>query len=47
MLEGHTGYVRAVAISTDNMKIVSGGGDSTLRIWSAETGEVRAALGFH
>ena len=44
VLEGHTGWVRAVAISTDGTKIVSGSDDNTVRVWSMETGEVSACL---
>ena len=40
MLE-HTGSVKAVAISTDGEKIVSSSSDKTVRVWSAETGEVQ------
>ena len=40
VLEGHTSYVCSVAISTDGGKIVSGSKDKTVRVWSAETGEV-------
>ena len=40
VLEGHTGGVWTVAISVDGSKIVSGSDDKTVRIWSAETGEV-------
>ena len=43
VLEGHTGYVESVAISTDDSKIVSGSWDKTVRVWSAETGEVPVA----
>ena len=43
MLEGHTGYVSAVAISADGAKIVSGSADNTMRVWSMETGEVQPA----
>ncbi len=42
MLEGHNGIVIAVAISADGDKIVSGGDDNSVRVWSAETGEVLA-----
>ena len=44
MLEGHTGDVFAVTVSSDGGKIVSGGADKTVRIWSAETGEVQACF---
>ena len=44
VLEGHTSYVQAVAISTDGAKIVAGGWDMTVRVWSAETGEVPAVI---
>ena len=40
VLEGHTDYVRAVAVSADGSKIVSGSSDKTVRIWSAESGQV-------
>ncbi len=40
VLEGHTDSVRSVAISPDGSKIVSGGADTTIRVWSLETGEV-------
>ena len=44
VLEGHTDCVMSVAISVDGSKIVSGSSDNTVRIWSAETGEVPACL---
>ena len=44
VLEGHTGCVNDVAISTDGGKVVSGGDDYTVRVWSTETGEVNACL---
>ena len=40
VLEGHTDSIRAVAISADGSKIVSGSRDKTVRVWSMETGEV-------
>jgi WD40 repeat protein len=43
VLEGHTGRVDAVAISTDGSKIVSGSEDNTVRVWSMETGQVPPA----
>ena len=42
VIEGHTETVWDVAISTDGAKIVSGSWDRTVRVWSAETGEVPA-----
>ena len=44
VLDGHTDCVRAVAISTDGTKIVSGSYDKTVRVWSMETGEVPACM---
>ncbi len=43
VLEGHTKFVLAVAVSTDGTKIVSGSDDTTVRVWSMETGEVPPA----
>ncbi|KAG8731513.1 hypothetical protein FRC10_001659, partial [Ceratobasidium sp. 414] len=37
-LQGHSGLVRSVAISSDGRRIVSGSDDDTLRIWDAHTG---------
>ncbi|MBI4613888.1 MAG: hypothetical protein HY720_09790, partial [Planctomycetes bacterium] len=37
-LQGHTGFVRAVAVSPDGKWIVSGSKDETLKVWDAETG---------
>src|SRR5262249_51264147 len=37
-LRGHEGYVRSVQFTPDG-KLVSGGGDSTLRVWDAEAGK--------
>ena len=44
VLQGHTGTVNAVAIPTDGGKIVSGSNDTTVRVWSMETGEVSSGL---
>ena len=33
-LEGHTGYVKNVAITSDNNYAVSEGDDTTVRIWN-------------
>ncbi len=43
-LRGHSGEVLAVAISADRGKIVSGSGDKSVRVWSAETGQVSIDL---
>ena len=34
VLEGHTNSVQAVAITSDNKYIISGGNDRTIRIWN-------------
>ena len=47
VLEGHTGLVEAVAISTDGAKIVSGSEGETVRVWSMETGESAPACLVH
>ncbi|MDQ1740430.1 MAG: hypothetical protein QOE53_2082 [Pseudonocardiales bacterium] len=46
-LFGHTGGVRAVVVSADGARIVAGGGDGTVRIWDAVTGECQATLVGH
>ena len=38
-LTGHTGSINAVAFSPDSTTLVSGSSDSTIRLWSVETGE--------
>ena len=40
VLAGHTGDVNSATISVDGEKIVSGGDDHTVRVWSAKTGQV-------
>ena len=45
VLEGHTLPVNSVAISTDGGKIVSGSEDNTVRVWSAETGQLPVIAG--
>jgi WD40 repeat protein len=37
-LKGHTDYVNSVAFSPDSKRIVSGGGDGTVKVWDAERG---------
>ena len=40
VLDGHSGDVFAIAVSVDNGRIMSGSDDETVRVWSAETGQV-------
>ena len=44
LLSGHAGDVNSVAFSADGRKVVSGSGDSTVKIWSADSGEVLQTL---
>ena len=37
-LSGHTDYIRAMEFSDDGTHLVSGGGDSTVRLWSLNQG---------
>ena len=36
VLQGHTDFVRSLAISSDNKYVVSGGVDHTVRIWNLQ-----------
>jgi WD40 repeat protein len=38
-LEGHTGWVRAVAVMPDGRRAVSASYDGTLRLWDLESGK--------
>ena len=44
LLSGHADRVLSVAISADGSKVVSGSGDNTVKIWSADNGEVLQTL---
>jgi WD40 repeat protein len=46
-LPGHNGAVNAVAIAPDGSWLATGGGDRTVRIWDAVTGQERATLTGH
>ncbi len=46
-LEGHTGWVTAVAVSPDGRFIVSGSADRTVKVWEAETGRPLRSLEGH
>ena len=44
LLSGHAGAVYSVAFSGDGSKVVSGSRDNTVKIWSADNGEVIQTL---
>lgn len=47
ILEGHTGQVTSVAISSDGKIAVSGSRDKTVRVWDLQTGQTRNVLKGH
>jgi WD40 repeat protein len=44
---GHTALVRCVAFSLDNLKIVSGSNDHSIKIWDAQSGQLLNSLTGH
>ena len=46
-LEGHAGAVRAVAMSGDGTRAVSGSDDTTLKVWDLTTGRLLRTLEGH
>jgi WD40 repeat protein len=43
-LSGHADWVTSVAFSADGSKVVSGSFEKTVKIWSADSGEVLQTL---
>ncbi len=46
-LEGHAGWIRSVAFSSDGTMLASGSYDQTVRVWEVATGEQRQLLAGH
>jgi WD40 repeat protein len=46
-MRGHTSYIRSVQFTQDGSRLVSGGGDSTVRIWDPATGRELTVLHLH
>ena len=46
-LRGHASYVRALAFTPDSTKLITGGGDSTLRVWDVSSGRELRIIHLH
>ncbi|MBE9213908.1 pentapeptide repeat-containing protein [Plectonema cf. radiosum LEGE 06105] len=46
-LEGHTGWVRAIAFTPDGKILASGSHDSTIKLWKVETGQCLQTITGH
>ena len=46
-LEGHTGEVKAVAVTADGRRALSAGADKTVRVWDLRTGALERTLEGH
>ena len=47
ILEGHSGWLRAIAFSPDGAVAISGSEDATLRVWDLQTGKTLRVLEGH
>jgi WD40 repeat protein len=45
--DGHTGEVRACAVTPDGRRVISASSDGTLKVWGMDTGRVLATLDGH
>ncbi len=46
-LEGHTGTIRSLAFTPDSQRLISGGDDQTLKVWTVDTGQQLMELPGH